>query len=79
MNSIEVLSRNGAAIRFLDEPTLEEQLAAVRQNPYVIDLIYNPFEEVQIQAIQLNPRIIYLIDYPSDDIVELANYLLSEE
>jgi len=45
---------NGELIQFIDNPSEEVQLAAVKKDPYLIRYIDNPSEKVQLAAVKEN-------------------------
>ena len=50
MTDLEKVRLNGCAIQFIENPSMEVQLAAVRQNWRAIEYIKNPSEEIQLIA-----------------------------
>ena len=65
MTDLEKVKLDGWAIQFIENPSVEVQLAAVRQNGCSIMHIDNPPLEVQLAAVQRNGRAIYYIKNPS--------------
>jgi DNA-dependent RNA polymerase auxiliary subunit epsilon len=63
---------NGELIQFIDNPSEEVQLAAVKENGYSIKFIDNPSEEVQLAAVKENGYSIKFIDNPSGKVKQLA-------
>ena len=61
----------GELIRFIDNPSEEVQLAAVKENPHSIKYIKNPSQEVQLAAVEKNPYSIRYIKNPTQK-VQLA-------
>ena len=57
--------------KYIENPSIELQLAAVQQNGSAIQYIENPSEEVQLAAVQQNPHSIQYISNPSIE-VQLA-------
>ena len=49
---IPLVSKNGYAIRYIDNPSEKVQLAAVQNEPLAIQFIENPSEEVQLLAVE---------------------------
>ena len=60
------------AIRYIPEPSLGVQLAAVKQNSFAIMNIPQPFIEVQLAAVEQNSRALEFIDEPIALEVQLA-------
>ena len=50
MTDLEKVQQDGYAIEFIENPSMEVQLAAVQQNGRAIQCIENPSEEVQLIA-----------------------------
>lgn len=69
---ILALLKNGNAIKYMRNPSVEEQLAAVYGDPDAIEYIREPAPEVQIEAVAQKPSVIALIDKPIMDIVEYS-------
>jgi len=61
----------GKLIQFIDDPSQELQLAAVKKNPFSIEYIQNPTEKVQLAAVNKWGNAIYYIQNPSET-VQLA-------
>jgi hypothetical protein len=60
-------------IRFINNPSLETQLKAIRLNPTNFYYIKNTkYNTVKVLAVSLYERNILLIDKPSEDIIILA-------
>jgi DNA-dependent RNA polymerase auxiliary subunit epsilon len=57
---------NGELIQFIENPSEEVQLAAVKENGYSIQFIENPSEKVQLAAVKENPYSIHYIENPSE-------------
>lgn len=55
-------------IRFINNPTEEMQLEAVRKYGCIIKYIENPSEEVQLEAVKENGEAIKYINNPSEDL-----------
>ena len=49
MTDLEKVRQDGYAISYIENPSMEVQLAAVRQNGYAIMYIKKPSIEVQVQ------------------------------
>ena len=62
----------GDLIKFIDNPSEELQLAAVRSNSYSIQYIKNPSEKVQLAAVEQDPRFIQYIKNPTEKVIQLA-------
>ena len=69
MTDLEKVRLNGYAIRYIKNPSLEIQLAAVQQNGYAIKYIENPFEEVQLEAVRQDGDAIHYIKDNSIDFI----------
>jgi hypothetical protein len=71
---------NGELLQFIDNPSEEVQLAAVKKLGYSIKYIENPSEEVQLAAVRKNPYSIYYIQNPTEKVqlaaVEQDGYLI---
>ena len=68
----ELLHIKGNAIQYLQNPTTEQQIIAVRQNGYAIRHIKNPSYEVQETAFLTSPTSVQFVDEPYKDLVEKA-------
>lgn len=62
------VEQNGYAIRFINNPSIETQVLAVRNNPKVVTLINNPDIRVIKAAIDMDPTVISIIDNPRPDL-----------
>jgi hypothetical protein len=62
----------GDLIKFIDNPSEELQLAAVRSNSYSIQYIKNPTERVQLTAVNKDPRTIIHIKNPTQRVIQLV-------
>jgi hypothetical protein len=62
---------NGDLIQFIDNPSEEVQLSAVKENGYSIQFIENPSQEVQLAAVKKWSASIQYIQNPSEK-VQLA-------
>jgi hypothetical protein len=63
---------NGKLIQFIDNPSEEVQLAAVKKLGSSIQYIQNPSERVQLAAVKDNPSSIQYIQNPSEKIQLVA-------
>jgi hypothetical protein len=61
----------GDLIQFIDNPSEEVQLTAVKDDPFSIKYIENPTEKVQLAAVKKNPYSIRFIQNSSET-VQLA-------
>jgi hypothetical protein len=66
-----MVSYDGTAIRFIENPSEEIQLAAIKENGLAIRYIQNPSEEVQLVAVKKYGTTIQYIQNPSEE-VQLA-------
>ena len=64
--------KNGKLIKFIDNPSEEVQLAAVKKNPYSIQFIKNPSERLQLAAVEQDPYSILYIENPTEKVKQLA-------
>ena len=67
-NLLKILEIDGYVIRFIEKPTLEMQLEAVKQNEVVIQYIKNSTVEVQLEAVKQNGWAIQYIKNPTVEV-----------
>ena len=67
-NLLKILKIDGYVIRFIEKPTLEMQLEAVKQNEVVIQYIKNSTVEVQLEAVKQNGWAIQYIKNPTVEV-----------
>ena len=65
---IDIVSKNGNYIKYINNPCLEVQLAAVMQYGVSIKYINNPCLEVQLVAVNENGHCIILIKDPGYEV-----------
>ena len=63
---------NGELIQFIDNPSEEVQLAAVKENSYSILYIQNPSERVQLIVVKEIPYLIRYMKNPTDKVIQFA-------
>ena len=68
MMAVNRENRRGHDIIKIKEPYEEVQLAAVRQDPHVIEYIKNPCKEAQLEAIKLDKNAFIKIHNPDKDV-----------
>ena len=61
----------GDLIQFIDNPSEEVQLTAVKEISYSLRFIQNPSEKVQLAVVEKNPYLIQFIENPTEK-VQLA-------
>jgi hypothetical protein len=66
------LYKNGKLIKFIDNPSEEVQLAAVKKLGSSIQYIQNPSEKVQLAVIEQDPYSIRFIENTSGKVKQLA-------
>lgn len=66
------LRKNGYTIKYIENPTIEEQLVAVSANGCAIQYINEPSEEIQLAAINNEADAIKYIKDPSEEIKRKA-------
>ena len=64
----DCIDQSPSAIRYIDNPSKEVQMAAVQQIGYAIDYIKNPAKEVQMTAVRDYGDAIRFIDNPSEEV-----------
>lgn len=64
---ISVLPSHPDVIKFIKNPTKDDQLAAVLSNPPSIKYIKNPDPYVQLRAVKVMPDLIRYVKYPTDE------------
>jgi hypothetical protein len=62
----------GDLIQFIDNPSEEVQLAAVKENGYSIQFIQNPSERVQLAAVKQFVGSIQYIQNPTEKVIQFA-------
>lgn len=62
----KIVQKDGTYIRYINNPSEDLQLEAVKQNGYALEYINNPSERVQIEAIKQYPFNIEYIHNPSE-------------
>ena len=62
----------GRLIGFIDNPSQEVQLAAVKEDPWSVKYIQNPSQTVQLAAVKKNPFSIQYIQNPSEKVQLVA-------
>ena len=68
----EILSKRGNAIQYIEEPTEEQKLIAVKQNGYAIRYIDSPSYELQRISVMQQATAIQFISTPYPDLVDYA-------
>ena len=69
---INILSNDGAAIKYIKDPTEEMQLEAVKEEPFAILYIKEPSEEVQLEAVKREYLAIDFIKNPTEKVQEFV-------
>ena len=62
----------GVLIQFIENPSEEVQLTAVKDDPFSIKYIENPTEKVGLVVVERDPFLIRYIDNPSEKVKQLA-------
>ena len=62
----------GELIQFIDNPSEEVQLAAVKENGLSIKYIQNPTEKVQLIVVKEIPYLIRYIKNPTEKVIQFA-------
>lgn len=62
----------GSLLELLPDAKLDEQYAAIKNDPSAIEFVIEPDIELQKLAVKLDPNAVTLIDKPSFDIMKLA-------
>lgn len=75
LNQLKIVQENGHNIQYMDNPSLNVQLAAVNQSGLAIQYITDPVEEVKLAAVKNNGLAIMYIDNPSEQVqLESVNW-----
>ena len=64
-------------IRYIEKPSEEVKLAAVKENREAIKYIENPSEEVQLAAVKENRMAIEYIENPSEEVIKYVKSQLN--
>jgi len=63
---LKIVAVTARAMQYIKNPSEQLQLAAVKQNGYIIEYIKNPSEKVQLEAVKQNAYAIFYIKNPSE-------------
>lgn len=69
---IENIKKCPISIKYINNPSENIQLLAVKQDGYVIEHIDNPSEKIQLEAVKKNVYSIACIHNPTDKVIQKA-------